>query len=367
MKSFGILGGGQLARMMALAGHSLGLSCRVWDPNDDAPASSVAQHICADWDDPNALNEFCDGLDVATIEFEAVPMSTAKSVASRLAMYPSPRALSATADRLGEKEFAKSLGIRTAPFARVENPGCIGLAFEKVGCPAIFKTRTQGYDGKGQFVVSTVNGAKWAWENSGRRVGILEGFVPFSRELSLVCVRAKNGNIAFYPIVENLHRGGILQKTTAPATNVSEQMQSEAQSQAKKVLEALEYVGVLTLEYFDVDGDLVLNEIAPRVHNSGHWTIEASETSQFENHVRSITGLPLGSTSLRCPAVMRNLIGKVPNASLILNIDGAHLHLYGKEPREGRKLGHVTVTSTASQTLDVNDRALATLLNGDQK
>ena len=364
MKRIGILGGGQLARMMALAGHPLGFSFRVWDPAPDAPASAVAEHVCAPWDDPAALARFCEGLDVVTLELEALPLPTAKAVASRVPMHPSPRALAATGDRLAEKEFARSLGIPVAPFARVEHAGSIAAAFERVGAPAILKTRTQGYDGRGQFAVSSAKGAKWAWENAGRRPGVLEGFVPFRRELSLVCVRDRRGAVVFYPMVENLHRGGVLQRTLAPAPQLDAAVEAEAHAQARRVLEALDYVGVLTLEYFEVEGGLVLNEMAPRAHNSGHWTIEGAATSQFENHLRAVAGLPLGPVDLRGGAVLRNLLGRVPDPGLLLSIPGAHLHLYGKEPREGRKLGHVTLTATAPEMLASSDRALAVLLDG---
>jgi len=342
VKVVGILGGGQLARMLALAGHPLGLRMRVFDPSPDAPAAAVAEHICAAWDDKAAINRFCDGLDVATLETESLPVATAREVAGRVPMHPSPRALAATRDRLGEKALAHSLGIATAAFARVDSAKCMATALAKVGMPAVFKHRTLGYDGRGQAVVRSRAEAVDAWQRGGRRPSIVEKLVRFEREVSLVAVRSRRNEVAFYPLAENQHEDGILRSTIAPAPNVSPSMASQAQQAALAVLEALDYVGVITLEFFEKDGQLLLNEIAPRVHNSGHWSIEGAVTSQFENHMRAVTGLPLGATSPRGWCLLRNILGSVPDAGRVLSIPDTHLHLYGKEPRHGRKLGHVT-------------------------
>lgn len=365
MNVVGILGGGQLARMMALAGHSLGLRFRVFDPARDASAAAVAEHVCAHWDDTGALARFCDGLDVATIELEALPVATARAVASRIPMRPSPRALAASQDRLGEKELAKSLGLATARYARVDTAADLAAALERIGAPAVLKTRTLGYDGRGQAVVRDLDGAREAWQDGGARPSVLEAFVRFDRELSQVAVRSLDGGIAYYPLVENLHVDGVLHRTIAPAPRVSATLAQQAREAARLVLEALDYVGVLTLEFFESDGRLLLNEMAPRVHNSGHWTIEGAATSQFENHLRAVAGLPLGSTEARGWSLLRNIVGDAPDRERVLAIPDAHLHLYDKQPRAGRKLGHVTITASSLDRLEAGGLALQQALGGD--
>lgn len=362
MKTVGILGGGQLARMLALAGHPLGLRFRVFDPSPQPPAAVVAEHVRAAWNDREALARFCDGLAVATFELEGVAAATARAVEARVPLHPSPRALDATRDRLGEKEFARSLDIATAPFARVDTASAVGAALARVGTPAILKSRSEGYDGRGQSLVRSADEAREAFERGGRRPALLEGLVPFRRELSLLAVRDRRGRTAWYPLVENQHRGGILHRSEAPAAAVSPALEAEAHEIAGRVLTALDYVGVITFELFDVGERLLLNEIAPRVHNSGHWTIEGAVTSQFENHVRAVAGLPLGSCRTRCASVLRNILGRLPDAASVLAVPGAHLHLYGKEPREGRKLGHVTITADDDASLAERERQVAEAL-----
>ena len=312
----GVIGGGQLGRMLALAGIPLGFSFRFLDPSADAPAAEVGELLVGDYDDPELLDRLADGAAAVTYEFENVPVAAAK----RVGAIPAPAALEASQDRLVEKQLFRRLGIPTPR-----------LDAEVDVFPAILKTRRLGYDGKGQRVVET-----WEGPDAGH---VLEERVPFDRELSLLAVRGAGGDTRFYPLVENVHESGILRTSHAPAVDAP---QADAEAYAKRLLDELGYVGVLALELFDVGGRLLANEFAPRVHNTGHWTIEGAATSQFENHVRAVLGLPLGPTESR-PAAMFNLIGAVPPAADVLAVPGAHLHVYGKEPRPGRKLGHVTL------------------------
>jgi 5-(carboxyamino)imidazole ribonucleotide synthase len=317
----GVIGGGQLGRMLALAGIPLGLSFRFLDPAADAPAREVGKLLVGEYDDPDLLDRLAEGTKVVTYEFENVPVDSAR----RTRAIPSAQALQVAQDRLAEKQLFRRLAI---PTVRIDD--------EVQTFPAILKTRRFGYDGRGQHLVEARPDPDPAL--------ILEERVAFDRELSLIAVRGLLGETRFYPLVENVHKDGILRTSRAPAANVP---QAEAEKYATKILDELEYVGVLALELFDVGGQLLANEIAPRVHNTGHWTIEGSETSQFENHLRAILGLPLGSTESR-RALMVNLIGIVPKTLDVLEIPHAHLHLYGKEPRPGRKLGHVTLVNPSS-------------------
>ncbi|MFN3652553.1 MAG: 5-(carboxyamino)imidazole ribonucleotide synthase [Armatimonadota bacterium] len=347
----GVLGGGQLGWMLAMAGYRLGLRLRFLDPNPEAPAGMLAPLAVGELDDPAAVDRFADGLDLVTYELEQLPVETAARLAERLPVAPSLRALEVAQDRLREKQFAQRLGIPTAPFAPVTDAASLESAVRAIGLPAILKTCYGGYDGKGQQVLrrpGDLDEARPMLE-AGRL--ILEGFVPFGRELSLISVRDRDGEMVFYPLVENEHSNGILACSLAPAPGVSPALQREAERCARALMEALDYVGTMTIELFDVDGRLVLNEIAPRVHNSGHWTIEGAETSQFENHLRAIAGLPLGSTGLRGSAAMVNLVGEAPPLAALLGVPGAAVHLYGKEPRPGRKLGHVTLTAGSAEVL----------------
>ena len=334
MTVVGVIGGGQLGRMLALAGLPLGLSFRFLDPSPDAPAAEVGELIVGAYDDPQLLDRLADGAAAVTYEFENVPVGAAR----RVAALPAAEALEAAQDRLVEKRLFRRLGI---PTARIDA--------EVTTFPAILKTRRLGYDGKGQRLVSsaptgTVPGSAADAEH------VLEERVDFDRELSLIAVRGRDGDTRFYPLVENVHEDGILRLSRAPASDAP---QARAEEYATRLLDALGYVGVLALELFDVGGELIANELAPRVHNTGHWTIEGAETSQFENHLRAILGLPLGSTAPRGAATMLNLIGSAPPLDALLG-SGARVHLYGKEARPGRKLGHVTL-------LDATDESVAEL------
>ena len=349
--TIGILGGGQLGYMLALAGYPLGLHFRFLDPSPEAPVGRIANRVTADFNDQHALEKFAHGLEVVTYEFENVPVAAAKFLAERVPVYPPTAALEEAQDRLREKRLFRRLEIPTTEFAEVATRKDLDAAVMQLGLPAILKTCRMGYDGKGQWLLRTAEDVEIARLELPVAPLILEKFVPFTREVSILGVRGRNGDIAFYPLIENHHRGGILRLALAPAPNLAANLQLEAEDEARKVLKALGYVGVLCIEFFEVGGRLLANEMAPRVHNSGHWTIEGAVTSQFENHLRAILGMPLGSTAAVGVSAMINLIGEVPASPEVLNVSNAHLHLYGKEPRAGRKLGHVTVRADRPEKL----------------
>jgi 5-(carboxyamino)imidazole ribonucleotide synthase len=353
----GILGAGQLGRMIALAGHDLGLTFRFFDQSD-GPAGQVAELVQGEFADTAALDRFCDGLDCATFEFENVPVSAVERIASRIPTFPPPAALGAAQDRLTEKSLFARLGIPTPAFAPIDSADGVAAAIEHVGLPAVVKTRRMGYDGKGQAVVRQAADLDGLWLRLGGVPLIAEAFVPFQRELSILAVRSRTGATAFYPLVQNTHRDGILRLSIAPAPEVPDQLQRTAETYAAAVMSATDYVGVLAIEWFEVGGTLMANEMAPRVHNSGHWTIEGSECSQFENHLRAVLGWPLGSTSCRGHSAMVNLIGTMPDRDAVLAIPGAHLHDYGKQPRAGRKLGHVTIRADSAADVQAAQRRL---------
>lgn len=338
----GILGGGQLARMLALAGLPLGIRCRVLDPASDACAAAVAEHIEAPYDDPSALDRLADGADVVTFEFENVPAAAAERLATRVAVRPRPAALAVSQDRLAEKRLFADLYVPTPRWHPVDELEDVSRALAAVGTPAVLKTRRLGYDGHGQRVVHTTTEARTAWDELGAVPLLAERHVAFTRELSLLAVRGLDGTMAAWPLAQNRHEDGILRRTTAPAPD-ARHLQGRAETLGRRIVERLDHVGVLALELFEeADGGLLANEIAPRVHNSGHWTIEGAATSQFENHLRAVLGLPLGSTSARGDWVMDNLLGTPPPLADLLRHPGTHVHLYGKRPRAGRKVGHVT-------------------------
>jgi 5-(carboxyamino)imidazole ribonucleotide synthase len=337
--------------MLALAGYPLGITCRCYD-TDVAPAGQVTELVTGEFEDGDALARFAAGLDVVTYEFENVPVESARRLATHIPVFPPPEALRISQDRLNEKTLFRELGIPTPPFAPVSSLEDLRVAAGAIGFPSVLKTRRFGYDGKGQRVLRGPDELAPAWAELGPAPLILEGFVPFDRELSIIAVRGRSGEEACYPVVQNVHQGGILRLSVAPAPGLAPSLQDQASSYAKRLLERMDYVGVLALELFDVQGQLVANEMAPRVHNSGHWTIEGAETSQFENHLRAIVGLPLGSTASRGHVAMVNLIGTTPEAAAVLACPGAHLHLYGKSPRPGRKLGHITVRADSGPQLD---------------
>ena len=346
MTTVGILGGGQLARMMALSGAPLGLRFRVLDNVADACAGQFAPMIVGDYTDRDALAEFAAQVDVATFDFENVPAESAQWLAERTPVFPQPHALAVAQDRLAEKSLFRELGIPVPEFADITTREALEAAVARLGTPCILKTRRLGYDGKGQFRIKSVADVAAAWESLGAQAGsvglILEGFVHFQRELSVVAVRGRDGEFRAWPLTENWHVDGVLSASLAPA-KVDAAMQATALEHARKLAEALDYVGVFALELFCRDGELLANELAPRVHNSGHWTIEGSETSQFQNHLRAVLGLPLGDTRMVGMACMLNWIGAMPDASAVLREAGGHWHDYGKSPRAGRKVGHATL------------------------
>ena len=349
--TIGILGGGQLGYMLALAGYPLGLRFRFLDPSPEAPVGRIANRVTADFNDEQALEKFSHGLEVVTYEFENVPVAAAKFLAERVPVYPAADALEEAQERLREKRLFRRLEIPTTEFAEVAKREDLDAAVKQVGLPAMLKTCRMGYDGKGQWLLRTADDVEKARAELPDVPLILEKFVPFARELSILGVRGRGGEIAFYPLIENHHRGGILRLSLAPAPNLTANLQQEAENAARKLLKALNYVGVLCIEFFEIGGRLPANEMAPRVHNSGHWTIEGAVTSQFENHLRAILGMPLGSTTAVGVSAMINLIGEIPNSAEVLGVSNAHLHLYGKEPRAGRKLGHVTVRADHAEKL----------------
>jgi len=367
--TIGILGGGQLGYMLALAGYPLGLHFRFLDPSPEAPVGRIATRITAQFTDRSALKKFAAGLELVTYEFENVPVETARFLAERVPVLPPPAALEAAQDRLNEKLLFQKLGIATTEFAAVAGREALEGAVQQIGLPAILKTCRMGYDGKGQWILRSagdINRAKSELRTAtapgaGKRRGteasqpstpfLLERLIPFTRELSVLAVRGRTGETAFYPLVENHHRGGILRLSLAPAPQLNPAIQQAAEDAARRVFDALHYVGVLAIEFFEHEGRLLANEMAPRVHNSGHWTIEGAVTSQFENHLRAVVGLPLGSTHAIGCSAMLNLIGEVPDSAEVLAVRNAHLHLYGKSARAGRKLGHVTLRASSPEQL----------------
>ena len=354
MTTVGILGGGQLARMMALAGAPLGLRFLVLDTVADACAGQFAPMVVGDYTDRAALEEFASRIDVATFDFENVPAESAQWLTARAPVFPNPRALATAQDRLAEKTLFRELGIPVPPFAAIDTREQLRTALAELGTPCILKTRRLGYDGKGQFRIKTPADIDAAWDALGAQaptVGlILEGFVAFQRELSVVAVRGRDAEFRAWPLTENWHVDGVLSASLAPAP-VDDALHATALSHARKLAEALDYVGVFALELFCRDGELLANEMAPRVHNSGHWTIEGSETSQFQNHLRAVLGMPLGDTRMVGHACMLNWIGAMPDAGAVLREAGGHWHDYGKQPREGRKVGHATLRADSRQEL----------------
>jgi 5-(carboxyamino)imidazole ribonucleotide synthase len=349
--TIGILGGGQLGYMLALAGYPLGLHFRFLDPSPEAPVGRIAQRVTAEYTDQAALEKFSGGLELVTYEFENVPVEAARYLAERVPVCPPPAALETAQDRVAEKNLFRKLGVTTAEFAAVSNSAELDAALKTLGLPAVLKTSRMGYDGKGQWILRTPQDVAKAKSELPSAKLILERFVPFTRELSVLAVRSRNGETAIYPLVENHHRSGILRLSLAPAPRLDPPIQRAAENVASRVLESLKYVGVLAIEFFEHQGVLLANEMAPRVHNSGHWTIEGAVTSQFENHLRAVLGLPLGSTGLTGHSAMLNLIGDLPDSAEVLAVPDAHLHLYGKSPRPGRKLGHITLRAASPERL----------------
>ena len=356
MTTVGILGGGQLARMLALSGAPLGLRFLVMDTADDACAGQFAPMVVGDYRDVAALAEFASKVDVATFDFENVPSEAARWLAKRVPVFPAPSALATAQDRLAEKALFRELGIPVPDFAAVDTRAGLADAIATIGTPCILKTRRLGYDGKGQFRIRTPSEADAAWGALGAQAAtvglILEAFVAFERELSVIAVRGRDGEFRTWPLTENWHVDGVLSASLAPA-QADAALLDTAYGYARKLGEALDYVGVFALELFCRDGQLLANELAPRVHNSGHWTIEGAETSQFENHLRAVLGLPLGDTRMLGHACMLNWIGELPDAKPVLAEAGGHWHDYGKSPRAGRKVGHATLRTDSVEELSV--------------
>lgn len=356
----GVIGGGQLGQMLAQAGTSLGMKFVFLDPSKDACASALGEHVCANYDDQEALQQLAKEVDVVTFEFESVPAETVSFLSDYVPVFPNAESLRIARDRWFEKTLFKSLDIPTPDFANVESQTALENAVIKIGLPAVLKTRTLGYDGKGQKVLKNQSDVTNAFAELGGVPCILEGFVPFSGEVSLIAVRGKNRAIRFYPLVHNEHRQGVLHLSV---TSEQHPLQATAEAYVTKVLEKLDYVGVLAFEFFEVDEGLKANEIAPRVHNSGHWTIEGAVTSQFENHLRAIAGLPLGATQKYTESAMLNFIGTIPSAEQLLSIESCHLHDYSKVFKPGRKVGHATVCCKTMDELKQKIQAIEALMS----
>lgn len=358
----GVLGGGQLGRMLALAGYQLGVEFRFFDPSSGAPVGQIGELVAADYSDRAALERFLKGVDVVTYEFESIPLSTVQFVAERVTVYPPVEALEIAQDRLLEKKLFEHLGIPTPAFAPVDTLEELREAVSRIGLPVVLKTRKMGYDGKGQAVIRDDASLESGWKRLAGVPLLVEKYVSFQHELSVIGVRDPNGRENFYPPVENVHRDGILRRSTVPAPHATPDASALAIEYSRRLMDKLQYVGVLALELFSVDGTLLANEIAPRVHNSGHWTIEGAETSQFENHLRAVLSMPLGTTSLRGSSVMLNIIGHIPPREKVLAVEGAHLHLYGKAPTEKRKVGHVTLVGRSLADLERGTAVLEALV-----
>jgi len=350
--TIGILGGGQLGRMLAMAAARLGLRCQVFSPDPDSPAFDVVLNAtCAEYADVEALELFANDVDVITYEFENVPAAAAMILGARRPVLPERTILETTQDRLAEKDFVKRLGIGTADYADVSSAADLRAAIARIGLPAVLKTRRFGYDGKGQAIVRQGDDPDRICEDLGTRSAILEAFIPFEREISVIAARSADGHVECFDVTENEHRDHILKISRAPAA-IPEALAARARGIAETVANALNYVGVLAVEMFVVQGEggptVLVNEIAPRVHNSGHWTLDGASISQFEQHIRAIAGWPLGKPVRHGPVTMTNLIGDDINGyEQWLTVPGATVHLYGKgAPRPGRKMGHVTQVGT---------------------
>lgn len=356
----GVIGGGQLGRMLALAGIPLGMQFTFLDPAVDACAAAVGEHLLADYDSQQHLQQLAETVDLVTFEFESVPAETVAFLEQFVPVYPSANALRIARDRWFEKSMFKEQGIPTTEFADVLSQADLEAAVAQIGLPAVLKTRTLGYDGKGQKVLREPADVADAFAYLGNVPCILEGFVDFSGEVSLVAVRGRDGQVSCYPLVHNVHNDGILHLSVA---SDGHPLQELAQDYAGRVLNELDYVGVLAFEFFEVDGGLKANEIAPRVHNSGHWTIEGAQCSQFENHMRAIAGLPLGSVETVGHSAMLNFIGSIPATADVLAVADCHLHDYSKAFKTGRKVGHATLRSETAQQLQQQIVELEQLLD----
>ena len=345
----GIIGAGQLGRMLALAGYPLGINCTFLDHDQHSPGGLVSAIHVGELDNTNDLKSLAASVDVITYEFENISVEALKDISPSVPVYPQITALATAQDRLKEKQLFESIGIPTADYVSVKEPADLKSVGKKLGWPVVLKSRRLGYDGRSQQVVNSNSSLESAWNTLNHVPAIAESWVDFKRELSLIGARGANGEIAFYPLSENIHEDGILRTTVAPYEDHI--MQDTAKNWLIAIMEKFDYRGVLTVEFFHTEKGLVANEMAPRVHNSGHWTIEGAETSQFENHLRAVLGLPLGDTKPRGHAAMLNFIGSMPNITNVLKIPGAHLHDYCKGPRLNRKVGHLTLLENDRESI----------------
>ena len=356
-RRIGVLGGGQLGQMLGLAGIDLAAEFTFLDPAETPSARHVGTHLRCAFADAAGAAALAAASDVVTYEFEHLHLPTVQAIAAHTEVHPSPRALEIVQDRIRQKTFLDRLGVPVAPFAAVESAAELAAALARLGTPCLLKTARDGYDGKGQRLIRDPAVAAAAWAELGGVRCVLEGFVTFTRELSLVSTRGRDGAVVFHPLAENEHRSGILHVSRAPAPALTAALQEQAETLARRLLHDLAYVGTFTIEFFhvaDAQGKegLIVNELAPRVHNSGHWTIEGAVTSQFENHVRALMGLPLGDPAATGFAAMVNIVGTFPERAALLAIPGVHLHDYGKGERPGRKLGHLTLVDATRAGLE---------------
>jgi len=356
VENVGIIGGGQLALMLAQSVQKLGVRCTVLDPNDQCCANAVCEQIVGAYDDPDALKQLAECSDVVTYEFENVPSAAGEVIRPIKPIHPNPDALGYAQDRHLERTMFSELGIAIPSYRAVDDVESLREALQELGAPAILKARSLGYDGKGQVLINDASTAADAFATIGSVPAILDQFVEFERELSIVATRSADGDIACYPLSSNVHRGGILRVSVAPARDVSVHLTDQAHHAASRILNRFDYVGTIAVEFFQIgtgaDATLVANEIAPRVHNTGHWTIEGARTSQFENHMRAVMGMGLGSAEPIGHSAMVNIIGDEPRTGALGSMPEAHIHMYGKSPRPGRKIGHVTLNAPSEDELD---------------
>ena len=354
--TLGIIGGGQLGMMLAQAARTLNINTIALDPNPSCPASHVCDIITANYDDPQALDELAAKSDTVTYEFENVPVDSAHHVMRTVPVRPGPLALETAQDRLNERTMFAHLDIPAPPMRPIDSLDSLRIAVQDLGTPCLLKARRLGYDGKGQALIDNPASIDLAWQTIGEVPAILDAFVPFSRELSIIATRATDGSVVTYPLNHNIHRAGILRVTKAPARDVPDPVYNQAKAAATKVLNHLDYVGTIAVEFFQVgageNAQLIANEIAPRVHNTGHWTIEGTPCSQFENHVRAVMNLPLVDPTPAKPSAMINIIGHHPRPGALQSLTSAHLHDYHKAERPNRKLAHITLTADTEPDLD---------------
>ena len=348
----GVLGAGQLGRMLALSAYPLGHQMRFLALSEEDPSSLLGKTFIHN-NNPEMVSNFADSSDIVTYESENTDVTIVNEISKNTKVYPSDKSLYISQHRVREKALLDTLKIPCAPYQMVNSLDDLKSAIKNIGIPSILKTATDGYDGKGQFLIKSESQIDEAWKKMSGVDAILEGFINFKRELSLIAVRGIDGSLEFYPLVENSHHEGILRLTIAPAQNISVSLQNKAEEYMSSLLKEIKHIGVLTIELFESDDGLLVNEIAPRVHNSGHWTIEGAQTSQFENHIRAITESPLGQTTMTSKfSAMINIIGVHGPIQKVLETKNAHLHLYNKAERTGRKLGHITLTSNSIDELN---------------